>query len=412
MKLLHTSDWHLGHTLHDLSRRYEHAAFLSWLLDRLADEQIDGLIVAGDIFDTANPSADAQQTLYNFLADARARLAHLDIIFVGGNHDSAARLDAPDPLLRALNIRVVGGLPRTAGRVDHERMIVPVRGRDGAIGAWVAAMPFLRAFDLPNLVSDDPLVDGVRQVYADVFTALRARRISGQALVAVGHCYMVGTQISELSERKILGGNQHALPVDIFPDDIAYVALGHLHRAQAIGGREHVRYSGSPIPLSMTEAPYIHEVRVVELDGERLASTRSLPVPRAVRLLRIPADHPRPVDEVLRLLAALPAVSADTLDPTRPFLEVEVALDKPESSLRRRIEEAVVGKAARLVRVGVTLAGSGESLAEAFPNVSLSELSPEAVFRKCYRRSYADDPPAEMLASFSDLVDRVHAEAR
>jgi exonuclease SbcD len=411
IRLLHTSDWHLGHTLHDLPRRHEHAEFLSWLLDRLDDEQVDALIVAGDIFDAANPSADAQQTLYKFLAEARVRRQHLDIIFIGGNHDSAARLDAPDPLLRAFNIRIVGGLPHAGERVDNDSVIIPVRGRDREIGVWVAAVPFLRAFDLPSVVGDDPLVNGVRQVYAQVFAALRARREPGQALVAVGHCYMVGTQLSELSERKILGGNQHALPVDIFPEDIAYVALGHLHRAQCIGGREHIRYSGSPIPLSMAEAPYTHEVRIVELEGERLVSTRSLPIPRVVPFLKIPADRPRPLDQVLALLAALPAASADALDPTRPYLEVDVVLTKPEPSLRESIEKAVVGKAARLVRIGVTLEGSGVSLADAFTTQRLSELLPEQVFRQCYRRTYPHDPTDEMLASFSDLLDRVRAEA-
>jgi len=411
IRILHTSDWHLGHTLHDLSRRHEHAEFLSWLLDRLEDEQVDALIVAGDIFDTANPSADAQQTLYKFLAEARRRIKHLDIIFIGGNHDSAARLDAPDPLLRAFNIRIVGGLPRTGGRVDYDRVILPVGGRDGAIGAWVAAVPFLRAFDLPSVAGDDPLVNGVRQVYAEVFADLRARREPGQALVAVGHCYMVGTQLSELSERKILGGNQHALPVDIFPEDIAYVALGHLHRAQCIGGREHIRYSGSPIPLSMTEAPYTHEVRIVELDGEKLVSTRSLPIPRVVPFLKIPADRPRPLDEVLTLLAALPAATTDAFDPTRPYLEVDVVLTKPTPSLRDSIDKAVAGKAARLVRIGVTLEGSGAALADAFTTKSLSELLPEQVFRECYRRTYPGDPPDDMLASFSDLLDCVSAEA-
>src|SRR5690349_8399639 len=112
LRLLHTSDWHLGHTLHDLPRRYEHAHFLSWLLGKLEEEQVDALVVAGDIFDSANPSAEAQQALYKFLAEARLRLPALDVVIVGGNHDSAARLDAPDPLLRALGIRVIGGLPR------------------------------------------------------------------------------------------------------------------------------------------------------------------------------------------------------------------------------------------------------------------------------------------------------------
>jgi exonuclease SbcD len=412
LRLLHTSDWHLGHTLHDQSRRYEHARFLGWLLDQLEAEQVDVLLVAGDVFDTANPSAEAQQTLYHFLAAARVRVAALDIIVVGGNHDSAARLDAPDPLLRALNIRVVGGLHREGGRIDHERMLVPVRGSGGAVEGWVVAVPFLRVFELPDADGEDPLIEGVRRVYAEAIEAARAKRQPGQAIVALGHCYMTGTALSELSERRVLGGNQHALPADIFPEDVAYVALGHLHRAQRVGGREGVRYSGSPIPLSLTEASYRHQVCIVEIEGERLVGVRELPVPRAVPILKIPEGGPRELDEVLRLLEALPPFAEGLGEGERPYLEVEVAMPRPEPSMRRRIEEAVAGKAARLLRIGVQLEGSGRALVEVFANRSLTELQPEQVFRECYRRIYAGDPPPDLLEAFSDLEERVHAEAR
>src|SRR5690606_38813120 len=102
-----------------------------------------------------------------------------------------------------------------------------------------------------------------------------------------GHCYMTGTRLSELSERRILGGNQHALPVDLFPDDVAYVALGHLHLAQRVGA-DHVRYAGSPIPLSFGERHYPHQVLLVDLRGERVAGIEPLRVPRSVDLLRVP----------------------------------------------------------------------------------------------------------------------------
>ena len=149
MRLLHTSDWHLGHTLYDTSREAEHTAFLDWLLDTLEAQKVDALLVAGDIFDTANPSAEAQASWYQFVARARRRCPRLDIVVIGGNHDSAARLDAPDPLFAALDVRVVGGLPRAQGVVDLERLLVPLRDAQGEVGAWVAAVPYLRPADLP-----------------------------------------------------------------------------------------------------------------------------------------------------------------------------------------------------------------------------------------------------------------------
>ena len=365
LRLLHTSDWHLGHTLHDLPRRHEHARFLGWLLDRLSEEAVDALVVAGDVFDTANPSAEAQETLYRFLAAARTRMPALDVVIIGGNHDSAARLDAPDPLLRALGIRVVGGLPREGKRVDAERVIVPLTDRTGEVAAWIAAVPFLRAFDLPAVDAEDPLVEGVRHLYGQILDAARSKRAPGQALLATGHCFMTGGTLSALSERKVLGGNQHALPADIFPDDVAYVALGHLHLGQKVGGRESVRYSGSPIPLSLAEAAYNHHVLIVDLEGEALGGVRIVPIPRSVALLKIPADGPRPIDEVLPLLAALPPVDPAVPLETRPYLEVEVVVPKPEPSLRRRVEKALAGRSARLLRIGVHFEGTKTEVLDA-----------------------------------------------
>jgi exonuclease SbcD len=223
----------------------------------------------------------------------------------------------------------------------------------------------------------------------------------------MGHCYMVGTEVSLLSERKILGGNQHALPVDLFPEDVAYAALGHLHKAQRVGGREGVRYSGSPIPLALSENEYPHQVCLVDLDGERLAGVRPLAVPRTRTILRIPYEGPRPLDEVLALLATLPPADPKTPAELRPLLEVRVLLDRPEPALRRRIEPALEGKGVRLVKITPELVGRTQALAEMAPHVRLAELRPEDVFIERYRRDFGALPPAELLAAFHELVEQV-----
>ena len=440
MRLLHTADWHLGHTLHEIGREREHGLFLDWLLDTLGAAEVDALLIAGDVFETANPTAEAQAAWYRFLARARARFPRLHIVVIGGNHDSAARLDAPNPILQELTVRVVGGLPRrssgdgegrsgaTAGALDLDRLLVPLERRDGSVGAWVAAVPFLRPVDLPPVPigatagagateargeegagggGGDRLVEGVRRIYQEVLDAARSRRQPGQALLAMGHCYLVGTTVSELSERKILGGHQHALPVDLFAEDVAYVALGHLHLAQMVGGRPGVRYSGSPIPLALSENEYPHQVCLVDLDGERLAGVRPLAVPRTRTILRIPYEGPRPLDEVLALLATLPPADPKTPAELRPLLEVRVLLDRPEPALRRRIEPALEGKGVRLVKITPELAGRTQALAELAPHVRLAELRPEDVFIERYRRDFGALPPDELLAAFHELVEQV-----
>ncbi len=243
LKLFHTADWHLGHTLHGVSRHTEHQQFLNWLLAELLDKQADALIVAGDIFDSANPSAQAQAQLYEFLVSAKKQQATLDIILVGGNHDSATRLDAPSSILNALGVYMVGGLRRDNQAIDWRRLIVPLTNAQGEIKAWCGAMPFLRNADLPNSEDDDPLVTGVKSLYDELFSQLQSHAQHGESLIMTGHCYMVNGNVSELSERKILGGNQHALPVELFPKAIAYVALGQCQPA-AIGLKLGKRLSG------------------------------------------------------------------------------------------------------------------------------------------------------------------------
>ena len=418
MRLVHTADWHLGHTLHDTPRDEEHRRFLAWLLDVLGRERVDALLIAGDVFETANPTAEAQAAWYGFLAETRRRHPRLDVVVIGGNHDSAARLDAPTPILDELGVRIVGGLAR--GEVA--RTIVPLHDARGRVAARAIAVPFLRPVDLPppEGESSDRLVDGVRRVYAEAIARARAERREGEALIALGHLYMSGTQLSELSERKILGGNQHALPVDVFPEDLAYVALGHLHLAQAVGGRATVRYAGSPIPLSLDEAGYTHSVTLVELEGDRCADVQMLPVPRARSVLRLPPE-PAPLDEVLTLLAhlpVLPVVSGNDAGASQndagasnaqlpPFLEVRVRLARPEPALRRKIEDALVGKAVRLVRIARSLDGEARALGESAPRASLRELAPEDVFIERYHRDHAGAPPAELLATFHELLDAV-----
>lgn len=404
MRLLHTADWHLGQTLHDVDRSYEHHRFLNWLLDTLEAEQIDALLIAGDVFDHANPPAEAQGRFYRFLADARRRMPHLDIVAIAGNHDSAGRLEAPGPLLQPFGVTVIGCARNGQGDLDFDRLIVPLHNRQGEIAAWCLAIPFLRPGDLPKVEAEnDAYAQGVRQLYRQTLDHALKRWENGQAMVALGHCHMSGGQASIDSERRLVIGGAEALPVDTFDPNLAYIALGHLHRAQKVGNQERVRYAGSPLPMSFAEIDYPHQVMRIDLDGGAIRELTALPVPRPVELLRVPRS-PAPIDHVLAQLKALnyPNVPPEQ----RPYLQVRVRLTAPEPGLRASIEAALDNQSVRLMRIETTYGDPTNPLADRQrPLDERERLQPDDLFRQIYRNHYQSEPDAELSAAFAELLN-------
>jgi exonuclease SbcD len=412
MRLLHTSDWHLGQTLHNFDRTHEHQRFLDWLLDTIVAEQVDALLIAGDIFDNSNPSAASQRQLYRFLQQARARSPQLDIVVVAGNHDSPGRLEAPGPLLEAHGTRVVGHVVRNSdGEIDLERLVVPLTGRDGQVEAWCVAVPFLRPGDVPRIDTSgselenagiDAYLSGIALLYQQAYELARSRCGKGEAVLAMGHCHMVGGDASPDSERRILIGGTEALPASMFDPGIAYAALGHLHLAQKVGKQEHLRYCGSPLPLSFAEIGYQHQVLRIDLEGGKAKEIVPLHVPRAVELLRVPAQ-PAPLKQVIAELVGLELPDAPLHE--QPYLEVRVLLDGPEPSLRAQVEAALEGKPVRLAKIEptrkvVTAAGIDAALSLD----QLAQLQPDDIFQRLWQQRFGEDAPPDQLAAFAELM--------
>jgi exonuclease SbcD len=239
--------------------------------------------------------------------------------------------------------------------------------------------------------------------------AARERRRTDQALVVLGHLYVTGADPSYLSERRISIGGQESASLRLFPADIDYVALGHMHRAQRVG-RETIRYAGAPIALSLDEASYRHQCVVVDFAAGRVAEMRTLEVPQVIDIVRVPRRGAAPLPEVLEQLKALPArLPGD--DPARPYLEVVVALERPEPRLRTTIEAALDGKRPRLIQLRVELSGDGAALGDRVVAKRLAELDPRDVFTQLWSRSHADPPSAAVLGAFDRLLAEVQGDA-
>ena len=379
MNILHTSDWHLGQRFFDRDRHEEHQAFLDHLLGVIEEKEVGLLIVAGDIFDTANPPRDAEKLYFSFLTRLAA-LGHCKAIIVGGNHDSAPHLDAPAPVLDALSVTVIGAMP------EHPQgaLIYVPEMDESESGVWVAAVPYLRDRDVRKAVAGESFDElsartraGIRAVYADMAELAKAKE---EPVIATGHLTALGSSVGESdSERSIHIGNLGSISGGDFSDVFSYVALGHIHTPQAVGGRENVRYSGSPIALSFGERNQTKELRLIHLSKEGLTH-EALEVPAFRRLERLKGT-PGELEAKLEALGALEHAKT-------PWVELVLESATGSSTVSDELRVFASEHGVDVLKVGVSPSQSrGHALADA--SVSISEMKPLEVFEK--RLDEADD---------------------
>lgn len=238
MNLLHTADWHLGQTFYQYDRYHEHEHFLNWLLQTIENQKIDVLLISGDVFDTANPAVESLRLFYHFLHRAITRFPQLQIIATAGNHDSPVRLEMPQPLLEDTRVHLIGHVRRNLQKqIDYDSLIIPLYKGD-TIAAYCLAVPFLRLGDYPKNEEQTPnYAEGVTLFYNQI--TQRALAIAqGKPLIAMGHLHATGAEVSDddTAERPIIGGIE-GVQATAFPTQLQYVALGHIHKAQALGGK-------------------------------------------------------------------------------------------------------------------------------------------------------------------------------
>ncbi len=376
MKVLHTSDWHLGHQLHQQKRDEEHRAFLEWLLSVIREKGVGLLLVAGDIFDTALPSNHALEMYYSFLARAAANGCR-EVIVAAGNHDSPATLLAPQPVLRAIHVTVVGAID--ADRPENH--LVEIRDAQGVPQALVCAVPHLRDRDVYRPKFGEPIeqrtagiIDGTARWYRTLADLAVERRValgvSDLPIIATGHLFTQGATKSG-TERELYVGDLGFFPAERFPPEFAYVALGHLHRPQAAKGRPHVRYSGSPLPCSFDETDYDKKVFVFATESP--AEIEEVVVPVFRSLVRVRGNLAT-LGEGLEKIG--PA-------PLKPWVEVVYEDGPPLSDL----EEKVLDLAAKGAGEVLTIKDLSSPGGEIAPPPPLDELTPLQVFELCLEQA-------------------------
>jgi exonuclease SbcD len=399
MKILHTADWHLGQNFYERDRLDEQRKFLDFLLEQIQSNQVDLLIIAGDIFDTANPPRAAEQLYYEFVTRLHS-LGHCEAVVIGGNHDSAPHLDAPKSVLSHLRIRVVGAMP------DDPQNAVFRFERHGQ-RVCVAAIPFLRDRDVRRAIEGESFdametrtKAGIIEIYRAIAEHCMVDAPSSEVLIGTGHLTAVGGSLSD-SERSIHIGNLGSISADQFPSEFDYLALGHLHTPQAVGKCEHIRYSGSPIPLSFSESSP-KELRLLSVADDHSLTHEAIPVPVFRRLLRIHGS----ADQVQLAINKI-SVSADEL---APWIEVTITEGDVSPLINDQIRETAAAKSAVVLKVGRKLkpVPMGALLGDGAK--AISEWTPLAVFEHRIT-NYAGDIEASVLKQcFNQVLEAVQEE--
>ncbi len=410
MKIIHTADWHLGNVFHRHNRVAEHRHFFGWLRDTIVQQQPDALIVSGDIFDGPNPAAEVQRLFYDFLTHLSVEHPGMSIILIAGNHDSGARLEAGEELLRLHNIFVRGTVWKDAeGETYFERMILPLAPRGSDTAEVVCyALPFLRPADYPAGLS---VQDGLRHYLTNLDKRLKKTAFKRLPVVVAAHFYAHGAliQAHEHSERLVVGG-QDMVEIDTMGKAYAYVALGHIHRPQAVGNCANVRYAGSPLALSFSERDYKRAVNLVEIDTQGHVETTSLFYTPLCALVSLPERGALDPQEALSRLHSLPDAQPDDDSEAYPYVEMNIRLVQPEPELRRRIGEIIEHKAVKFCRITTSTyreqSAQDDTQRPAVEN-SLHSQAPIDIAQQYYTARYGNEMPEALVERFNIAVNSI-----
>ena len=404
MRVLHTSDWHIGRTLYGRKRYEEFEAFLTWLAKTIQQNEIDALLVAGDVFDTSAPSNRAQELYYRFLCRvASSSCRH--VIVVAGNHDSPSFLNAPKELLKALDVHVVG-----SATSDPEEEVLVLRNEHDAPELIVCAVPYLRDRDIrvaePGESIEDKerkLIEGIRTHYAAVAALAEKKREelgTEIPIVATGHLFAAGGQtVDGDGVRELYVGSLAHVTAGIFPACFNYLALGHLHVPQKVNDSETIRYSGSPLPMGFGEAKQQKSVCLVEFHCTT-ASVQLIDVPVFQKLERVKGNWDSISSRILEL----------SVTGSQGWLEVIYEGDEVIGDLRERLETSISSTQMEILRIKNNRI-IDRVLGQIHEEETLDDLNVNDVFERCLvAHDVPEDQKPELLRTYQEALSSLYED--
>ncbi len=410
MRILHTSDWHLGATFHEQDREREEELVLEAVIDIAKREQVDAVVIAGDVFDSVNPPAAAMARYYSTLLRLQRDAGVGSVLVIGGNHDHGLRLDGPKALLTGMNLHIRGQLPRDA---EATSVVVPIVGRAGTVVGRAALVPYLREADvtlpqagtgLPDLAERQ--AHGMRQRFTEVNQALLAQ--AGELpCLAVTHAFASGGALGSM-ERPVMGetiiGRLGRCDVSPLAAGCGYLALGHLHRPQKVGGQNHWRYCGSLLPMAMDETESPRQVLIVDMLATGVpAVVREVVLPQVRAYQRLSGG----LATVRLAIAELERPAAEALV---PWCDVRLNDEACAVAMVRDLEERIAQRGWRSLRIcRDKMRTSAAGTAGASSVRDLQQLTPEEVLLSVLATQGRQATP-ELLADFAHLCQDVLAE--
>jgi len=404
MKLLHTSDWHIGRTLYGRKRYEEFEAFLTWLAETIQQKEIDALLVAGDIFDTSAPSNRAQELYYRFLCRMAASSCR-HVVVIAGNHDSPSFLNAPKELLKALDVHVVG-----SATSDPQDEVLVLRNQRDAPELIVCAVPYLRDRDIRVVEAGESvedkerkLIDGIRNHYAavaDLAEQKRAELGSNIPIVGMGHLFAAGGQtVDGDGVRELYVGSLAHVTFGIFPPSFNYTALGHLHVPQKVNGSEFIRYSGSPLPMGFGEAAQQKSICQVEFRSTS-ASVQLIDVPVFQKLERVKGDWEGLSSRIHEL----------STTGSQGWLEVIYDGIEVIGDLRERLEAAISGTKMEILRIKNNRI-IDRVLGQIHEEETLDDLNVNDVFERCLAsHQVPEDQRLGLLQTYQETLASLYED--
>ena len=387
MRILHTSDWHIGHRLYERPRLEEHRQYLNWLLAQIEEKEVDALLVSGDIFDTALPSSAATDLYYQFLFRLY-RETHAHAVITAGNHDSPMNLAAPQEFLRMGRIHVVGLASEPAECV----ITLPAEHPSVAI----AAVPYVPESELSHIPfeTEPERSERYRERLKEFYRQCVEYMPPGLPKILMGHLFVQGGKVGD-SERNIQIGGATAMQISDFPDDVTYVALGHLHRPHAISGANYpVQYAGSPLPLRFNEASYRKKVYLLDIPTSGDVGVEEIEIPIFKELRTVTGN----LDEV-RSMAMSPEWDGK-------YIQVQLKLDHPEVGISDKIREMFHQHGGDVLTVEIELPLQIER--QKMPIEDMQQ--PTEIFEQFYREKFDESPGELMMDTFNELLQLVEEE--